>query len=118
MAVLFLLCGSVAPRNAAAQTDGAALYQKHCAGCHQDGSKLKLAVPLLNSLRVPPTGMPLFSEDKLPDCDVRAIGEYLRPGSQQPAAQKAEPERKTPAKEGKSLKEKKPWLKGFGTSDL
>lgn len=118
MAVLLLLCSAAAPRNAVAQTDGAALYHKHCAGCHHEGSTLKLADPLLHSVRVPPPGMPLFDEEKLSDRDVRTIGEYLRPGSQQPAAKKAEPERKASAKAGKPYQEKKSWMKGFGTSDL
>jgi len=113
MAVL-LLCGAVTLCNAAEQPDGAALYQKHCVSCHPDGSRLRLDSPLLNSLRTPPSGMPSFGQEKLSDLDARAIGEYLRPGA--PAAPKTEPQ--APAKAGKPSKDKKSWMKGFGTSDL
>jgi mono/diheme cytochrome c family protein len=111
-----LLCGAVALCNAAEQPDGATLYQKHCASCHPDGSKLKLDVPLHNSLRTPPLGMPSFGQEKLSDRDVQAIGTYLRPGVS--AAPPKEPAPQAPAGPSKPSKEKKSWMKGFGTSDL
>jgi len=114
MAVL-LVCGAAALCTAAERPDGAELYQKHCVSCHPDGSKLKLDIPLLGTLRTPPVGMPAFGPEKLTDRDVQAIGEYLRPGA--PAAPKTEPAPQAPAKAGKSSKEKKSWMKGFGTAD-
>jgi len=115
MAIL-LLCGAVALCNADEQPNGAALYQKHCVICHPDGSKLRSDISLLNGIRRPPPGMPPFEQEKLSDRDVRAIGEYLRPGT--PAAPKTEPAPQAPAEAGKPSKEKKSWIKGFGTSDL
>lgn len=109
-------CGAVALCNAAEQPDGAALYQKHCASCHPDGSKLKLEIPLLKSIRTPPPGMPSSGQEKLSDRDVQAIAQYLRPGAS--VAPKTEPAPQVPAKPSKPSKEKKSWMKGFGTSDL
>ena len=114
MAVLFVCCAAVLC-TAAGRPDGAALYQKHCVSCHPDGSKLKLDIPLLGTLRTPPVGMPAFGQEKLSDRDVQAVGEYLRPGA--PGAPKTEPAPQAPAKAGKSSKEKKSWMKGFGTSE-
>lgn len=110
---VFLLCGVVCPRNVAAQTVGELLFEKHCAGCHPDRKKLIIAGPLRDSLRKPPPRMPAFDEDTLTDDEARAIGEYIRPGSQPSTL-----ERKPSAKAGKSVKEKKSWRKGFGTDDL
>lgn len=109
----FLVFSAVPLRSAVAQTVGEMLFEKHCAGCHPNGKKLTMAGPLRDSLRKPPPRMPAFDEDTLTDDEARAIGEYIRPGSQPSVS-----ERKPSAKTGKSLKEKKSWRKGFGTDDL
>ena len=113
---VLLVCGAATLCNATEQPDGAVLYQKHCSQCHPGGSKLKLDIPLLNSIRTPPPGMPSYGQEKLSDRDVQAIGAYLRPAAS--AAPKTEPEPQPPAKPSKPSKEKKSWMKGFGTSDL
>lgn len=115
----FLLCG------AAERPDGATLYQKHCSACHPDGSKLKLDEPLVESLRQPFPGMPLFGKDRLSDSEVDAIASYLLnspsaatpPAAQPPALPKTGPGPQPPAKPRKPSKEKKAWMKGFGTAD-
>ncbi len=125
-----LLTGFGYPAFAAEQTDGAALYQKHCAACHPDGAKLKPINSLINALRTPPIGMPTFGEDRLDHQAVEMIGAYLQvPVAEEPrAAQKPDvqqdpepatkPAQDAPAKPRKSLEQRKSWLKGFGTSGL
>ncbi len=79
VATAFFLCINAAPCLAAPQTDGGALYRKHCAHCHPDAAKLKMPGKLVDDIRMPPPGMPAFGEEKLSDTEVRSIGEYILP---------------------------------------
>jgi len=114
--------------NAASQPDGAALHRKHCLACHPEGT-LKLSGDLLDSIRIPPPGMPAFSEEKLSDAGVAALGEYLRRAggkSAQPSSLPDKPQSATsgtaPAARalvsaglgtGPHTKTNRPWNSGF-----
>ena len=123
---------------AASQKDGAALYLKHCIHCHPEASTLKMSEALIDSLRTPPLGMPAYSEDKLSDADVQALGEYIRPAGRNvplPTSAQTKPLSATVGTApvsmvsagassgteralgtGMRTKTKKPWNRGFARS--
>lgn len=98
---------------AADQPDGAALYRKHCASCHPEEKNVDLSTQLIDRLRLPFVGMPTFGPEKLSDDEVRAIDTYLQ--LTRAAAQEPEEGPKAPPKPRRSPKEKKSWMRGFGT---
>ncbi len=81
VATAILWAGGAAPGDAASHRDGATLYRKHCALCHPETTRLRMADDLMETLRMPPPGMPAFSEEKLSDADVKALGEHVRPAA-------------------------------------
>jgi len=129
-AALVLVLGAEAPSDAGQQAEGAELFQKHCLACHPGKLKTLTYGDLVDSVRTPPIGMPAFNEQKLSDEQVRAIGDHLyqtASGKQQAgrleaalAEPKPDPEEAF-AETGqerprRSLKERKAWLRGFGTN--
>jgi hypothetical protein len=139
MAVLFGP-GAVSLCSAESHTDGSSLYRKHCLACHPRALKALTYEDLRASVRQPPMGMPAFSEEKLSDLELRSIGESLFPAvpkdrkaSQLEAARTDPPaaaidtepavQASVPAVSGaerlpgsrSTAKEKREWLRSFGT---
>ena len=136
--ITVLLLVDVSPCRAASQKGGAALYRKHCSYCHPKASTLRMSKDLLGIVRMPPLGMPAFSEDKLSNADVQTLGEYIRPAGgkvPQPASVQTKPLSATagtglatmvpasasPGTEGapvtgRQTKTQKPWNRGFAGS--
>ncbi|MHB8845039.1 MAG: c-type cytochrome [Nitrospirota bacterium] len=130
MTALVIACCDVSLCSAAAQSDGAALYRKHCSTCHPQALTTGSTADLFGIVRTPPPGMPAYGEDKLSDLDVRAIGEYLFPAAsgEPPAAASAlRPMAQEPARTGsgtanrssssRSARKKRAWLRSFGTTE-
>jgi mono/diheme cytochrome c family protein len=61
--------------------DAAALYNKHCQGCHHDASKLRTDADIVESMRDPLPAMPRFDRDKINDRDALAIADFIRQGA-------------------------------------
>jgi cytochrome c len=121
MTGLFLWYGDISPCNGASLYDGASLFQKHCSLCHTTALNVRSSGDVLDLVRTPPAGMPTFAKDRLSDGDAWAIGDYLRssspfkPATQDPASTGSVTEKSSPS--GKSSKDKKSWMKGFGTPE-
>lgn len=118
-ALLFWL--AALPCLGADQPNGAAIYQKHCAVCHPDSSKMNLEKPLADLLENPPPGMPAFRSDKLSARELDALAFYLPgrlPVAKRPDAQPKAKPAPEPAEKPAKPRENKSWMKGFGTSDL
>ena len=137
---VFIAFGTVSLGAADQDLDGAALFEKHCLSCHARPLTSGTFDSLLRDTRTPPLGMPAFDEDKLTDKEVQAIAEHLFPaapkergpsplaagraGKTTDAAvtgkgdQKAAPENTangSSEEPRRTLKERKAWLRGFGT---
>ncbi|MGE5239822.1 MAG: c-type cytochrome [Chloroflexota bacterium] len=74
---------------------GEEVFRQRCAACHRGGGNilnpqktlsradreaqgLKTADDLVRYMRNPGRGMPVFSEDSLPESDARAVAEYIQ----------------------------------------
>jgi len=78
MPLFFLYTAVALPVESSRESNGAALFNKHCSGCHRDASKLKKDVNLVESMRNPMPPMPIFDRDKINDLDAQAIADFIR----------------------------------------
>lgn len=97
-AVLFAAAPALAAENAAkgkaAGPSGEKLFQQHCVACHAKGGNIinpkktlhakdlkanKITTPedIVEVMRNPGPGMPVFDEKTIPDAQAKAIGQYI-----------------------------------------
>jgi len=62
----------------AEETKGEVLYKKHCIGCHPSTIKFSHGSDVLEIVRNPPAGMPVFDENKLFQSNAAAIADYIK----------------------------------------
>ena len=76
--VAFILALVSVSGASARQSNGAALYKKHCSGCHHSAANFKSGENILWIMRNPPQGMPLFDSVKIPDFNAQEIVFYIQ----------------------------------------
>jgi hypothetical protein len=83
-AVMFLFLETITAAVCAAGSpvDGAALYRKHCAGCHPAAAAFKSAENIVSLLREPPAAMPAFGTGRLSEREAQAVDDFIRHGDQ------------------------------------
>jgi mono/diheme cytochrome c family protein len=57
---------------------GPELFDKHCAGCHRDASKINLDEDIVDFIRFPNSPMPAFDASKISDKEARLIADYIK----------------------------------------
>ncbi len=76
--ILFVIFILIVSSGIAAQApNGAELYKKHCSACHPDATRLSDS-RIVETMRNPPSPMPIFDKDKVSDRDAEAIADYIR----------------------------------------
>jgi hypothetical protein len=77
----FLYTAVALPVESSRESNGAALFNKHCSGCHHNARKIKADVNILEFMRNPVAFMPRFDRDKINDRDAQAIVDFIRHGA-------------------------------------
>jgi mono/diheme cytochrome c family protein len=66
------------PGTSAYQSNGAALFQRYCSGCHRQITRFKPETDFIMIMRNPPLPMPAFPPDRISESDAKAIAEYIQ----------------------------------------